>query len=394
MKISVENAQRIVSEISSVLGEDVNLMDRSAVIMASTDPNRIGNHHLGAERVITEQLDRLIIEPHDRLPGVRPGLNLPIWVEGEITGVLGITGDPATFTTPAHVLQKMTEILLRETHVRERAERHGRSYSRFLEAWLTDAREPTPEIVTEGNDFNIDVRAAYVVATARVTSAGSPTKPAASSSFQAEVDRMSELVLEEARARGAITALLASRIVILIPHAVLDKNPMGSRDSSAYSQSSEQLAMIVSWLDHLARRVRAESTLRLAVGLSGIGLRGPQATDQAEKALSHALHSPTDIHRYDGLTIELLLSATPARERQAFVLRVFEGLPAEHRDELIRSLRSYFDADGSLSRAADILFIHKNTLTGRLNRIADSTGLDPRRIADAAILWLALQFTP
>ena len=47
---------------------------------------------------------------------------------------------------------------------------------------------------------------------------------------------MSELVLEEARARGAITALLASRIVILIPHAVLDKNPMGSRDSSAYSQ--------------------------------------------------------------------------------------------------------------------------------------------------------------
>ena len=88
---------------------------------------------------------------------------------------------------------------------------------------------------------------------------------------------MSELVLEEARARGAITALLASRIVILIPHAVLDKNPMGSRDSSAYSQSSEQLAMIVSWLDHLARRVRAESTLRLAVGLSGIGLRGPQA---------------------------------------------------------------------------------------------------------------------
>ena len=54
MKISVENAQRIVSVISSVLGEDVNLMDRSAVIMASTDPNRIGNHHLGAERVITE----------------------------------------------------------------------------------------------------------------------------------------------------------------------------------------------------------------------------------------------------------------------------------------------------------------------------------------------------
>lgn len=394
MKISVENAQRIVSEISSVLGEDVNLMDRSAVIMASTDPQRIGDHHLGAERVITEQLDRLIIEPHDRLPGVRPGLNLPIWVEGEITGVLGITGNPATFTTPAHVLQKMTEILLRETHVRERAERRGRSYSRFLEAWLTDTREPTPEIVTEGKDFNIDVRAAYVVATARVTSVGRPTRPATSSSFQAEVDCMTELVLEEARARGAITALLASRIVILIPHAVVDKNPMGGRDSSTHSQASEKLAVIVSWLDRLAQRVRAESTLRLAVGVSGTGLRGPQATNQAEKALSHALHSATDIHRYDGLTVELLLSATPARERQAFVLQVFEGLPADRRDELIRSLRAYFDADGSLSRAADILFIHKNTLTGRLSRIADSTGLDPRRISDAVILWLALQLTP
>ena len=102
----------------------------------------------------------------------------------------------------------------------------------------------------------------------------------------------------------------------------------------------------------------------------------------------------SDVHRFDQLTLELLLSVVGESDRLAFTRQVFNEIPAGGRNEALRSLRAYFDADGSLSRAAAVLHIHKNTLTGRLNRIAETTGLDPRRIGDAAILWLALQLTP
>lgn len=374
MDISLDNAQRIVSEISSVLREDVNLMDETATIIASTDASRVGDHHRGAERIISERLDGLIITPEDRIPGARPGLNLPIWVEGEIAGVLGITGNPDTFTTPAHVMQKMTEILLRETRSRERAEQHGRSFSRFLQAWLTNRASPSPSLIREGRDVGIDVTASYVVAASQVLPANGqrPTAPTA----QAEIDQIAELAVRHARQSGAIAAALTSRIVMLYPF-----------------DGEDRVGDVVGMLTRLAAQVRATSTMRLPTGVSSSGVSAPEAADQAEKALGHAVQSAADVHRYDQLTLELLLAATPADDRLAFAERVFGGLAADVRMEAQRTLRAYFDADGSLSRAAAALHIHKNTLTGRLNRIAESTGLDARRVADAAVLWLALEIS-
>lgn len=390
MQISLDNAQRIVSEISSVLGEDVNLMDQSAIIIASTDPDRVGNHHLGAERIITEELDRLIISPTDRLPGVRPGLNLPIWVEGRIAGVLGITGDPATFTTPAHVLQKMTEILLRETQSRERAERHGRSYTRFLQAWLRDARAITTELATEGRDFQIDVRAHHIVATAQVLPRNTIQSRTVLTTKQAEVDRISELTMEQARKLGATTGLLDSRIVMLFPCPEEDDFARYERLTRSTSTRRDRLSGIVDGLERTAELVRGNSAMRVVVGVSSEGITAPEAMSQAERALSYGTRSVIDVHRFDQLTLELLLATIPESDRLSFTTRVFDAIPPETRDEALHSLRSYFDNDGALALAARDLHIHKNTLSGRLNRLSEQTGLDPRSVSDSVILWLAL----
>ena len=377
MQISLENAQRIVSEISSVLGEDVNLMNQSAVIVASTDASRVGSHHRGAERIIADQLDRLIITPADQLPGVRPGLNLPVWVDGEIVGVLGITGNPATFTTPAHVLQKMTEILLRETRVIEDAQRYRRSSTRFLQTWLTDSRDITPDLIEEGRVFNIDVRARYIVAAAHVVAAGH--RPA-TGAFQAEVDRVTDTLMSAAAAFGASTGMVGSRIILLFPLA-----------DGAVTAPESRMRAVHDWLASAAHSVRGSSAMRLAVGMSSGDASAPEATQEAIKALGYALRSPLDVHRFDELSLELLFAAIPERERTAFTRSVFRHIPPDGQDEARRSLDAYFESDGSLSRAAANLYVHKNTLNARLNRIAELTGLDPRRTADAAVLWLALQ---
>ena len=42
MFIAEETARAIVSEMKSVTGRDINLMDGSGTILASTDPHRVG----------------------------------------------------------------------------------------------------------------------------------------------------------------------------------------------------------------------------------------------------------------------------------------------------------------------------------------------------------------
>ena len=60
---------------------------------ASTDPERMDTYHEGAARVIGEHLDELIIQSDDEYEGTRKGINLPILLDGEIAGVVGITGE-------------------------------------------------------------------------------------------------------------------------------------------------------------------------------------------------------------------------------------------------------------------------------------------------------------
>jgi hypothetical protein len=54
--------------------------------------------------------------------------------------------------------------------------------------------------------------------------------------------------------------------------------------------------------------------------------------------------------------------------------------------ELFRTLETYLDERGSVRRAADALFVHRNTLRQRLRRIREVIGIDP---ADPAV-WFDL----
>ena len=60
--------------------------------------------------------------------------------------------------------------------------------------------------------------------------------------------------------------------------------------------------------------------------------------------------------------------------------------------EIIQTLEAFFDFDMSLTRTADKLGIHRNTLVYRLDRITDTLGLDPRAFDDAVQIKLAILY--
>ncbi len=48
----------------------------------------------------------------------------------------------------------------------------------------------------------------------------------------------------------------------------------------------------------------------------------------------------------------------------------------EHGSDLVRTLRAFFAANANASEAADRLYLHRNSLSYRLSRIAEITALD------------------
>jgi DNA-binding PucR family transcriptional regulator len=58
------------------------------------------------------------------------------------------------------------------------------------------------------------------------------------------------------------------------------------------------------------------------------------------------------------------------------LVRPLAGHDRERSSDLVRTLRVYFEAGANASEAADRMFLHRNSLLYRLERIQKLTGLD------------------
>jgi carbohydrate diacid regulator len=74
------------------------------------------------------------------------------------------------------------------------------------------------------------------------------------------------------------------------------------------------------------------------------------------------------------------------------VKNVLQVESKQNLDQIIETLKTFYEANGSITEAAEKLFIHKNTLQYRLKRIKEDTGYDPRILPDATMFYVALTF--
>jgi carbohydrate diacid regulator len=88
------------------------------------------------------------------------------------------------------------------------------------------------------------------------------------------------------------------------------------------------------------------------------------------------------------LGIAALVTVTEPAVREQLITRILTPLDKE--PVLMETLQAFFAQECSPSNTAKRLFIHRNTLSYRLNQITDLTGLDPRIFGQAVQLRLAL----
>lgn len=369
--LSRSSAQQIVEEIGALVRQNINMMDETGHIIASTDPKRIGMFHQGAYQIISSRLPELYVRPEAETPTVRCGINLPIEENGEIVGVIGITGGYDEVFAYGQIVKKMTEILIRERSEQDRRRLDGRVRSRFLEDWVLGSGLSNPQELSErGFALGVDIRAARRVL---VVSARRLTELVGTSRGQQ--------LLEEAEATvagclagcgGALTLRNAGRQILLVPR----------RDSL----DPEALAA------QIVETVRRRHGVEMMAGVDGGADDLHLAYLQANRAWRIAHHRRNAVVSYCRLGAEMILDDVPARRKVEFLHRVFPGRPLARLGEEMALLEAYFLTEGSLNAAAAALFIHKNTLQYRLRRLAEETGLDVRKPSDAPTLYLALLF--
>jgi carbohydrate diacid regulator len=304
MDISSANAHSIVTEISSILGQNVNLIDSTGEIIASTDPARVRTHHAGAARVVDEALPELVVESESEYPGTRRGLNLPVYLDGEIQGVIGVTGDYQEVVKYGHVLQKMTEILLRENRDKQVRKIYERIRERFLDEWILDGAQLTDGFVDRGRRLGIEAARSYWGAVSQIIGLA---EFASTTEGQGLIDRVSRTVRRRMEnLPGAVFSKTPNRLICLLP-----------ADRWSPSELVEQMGEVDAMVDK-------QIGVRL---VSGVG----DETDDVHRALLQADKPAVRVSRDEPFGLVLRdragadLDEIKARHRQAFIARVSAG---------------------------------------------------------------------
>lgn len=94
---------------------------------------------------------------------------------------------------------------------------------------------------------------------------------------------------------------------------------------------------------------------------------------------------------YDTLGIGRLIYQLPTNLCKLFIEEIFkQNLPENFDDETILTIHKFFENSLNISETARKLYIHRNTLMYKLEKIAKITGLDIRVFDDALTLKIAL----
>ena len=373
MKISRSTAMRIVTDLSDIVGQQINMMDENGLIIASTDPDRLGMVHGGSLKVLEGKLTSLIIHSDDEYPGSRPGLNLPIEIDGKYIGVIGITGKYEAIEKHGRIIKKMTEILLLDDYLKEQQRMAKSIRDRYIHEWVfsPDAGRAS-SFAGRGLALDIDIHLPRRVLAMTVAKGLEDTVEA-----QILFDRIDKHLFGFfAPYVGSLVFSSGKNFICLLPE-----------------RSDSELSYLVG---QACAGVREKFDLGLAAGVDSSPASAGLVHDsylRAQKALHASLsredHPPVF---YQDINIELFIHELSDGIKREYVEKIFRNVPSGEREKYVEILKALFSCDGSLQQTAEKLYIHKNTLQYKLNKLHQLTGLNPRSMEGSALYYFAIAF--
>lgn len=361
-------AMEIVSEIRDAVNHNINIMDTSGKIIASTDLKRIGSLHSGALEVLKKNLVSMTVQNDDEELGIRQGINLPIRFQNQIVGVVGITGEVQEISNLGCIVQRMTEIILKNAFIQEQESILFQARQCFLENLLFSENQPLADLEARGKMLGIDISQKWIVAVLRVGSA----------QYNREIDN-------------------ANVIKLLRPY-------IPSKIDSAYAVVNQKILLLFQSTDMRMIRNRVvelcesmEHTLHTPV-YGGICARARNEMDirrnykEAVTACKSALENKNRVCSYDETSLEFLIgNIGPAVQRDVCDL-VFAGCQLDVIADICDIVLLYYQCKGNTEVMAEKLFVHKNTVQYRLQKIKSETGYNIRYPRDATLLYMASIF--
>ncbi len=343
--LTKENAQKIADKIMEIVPYNINIMDKNGSIIASGDKTRLNTVHKGAIKALEMKEAYNVYEDTNT---ERKGINLPIFYNYEIEGVIGISGDVDEVMQIGQIVVTIAQLMIENTVYNDISAIRESRLNDFFYEWSQRRREDyTEKFLSQAEYFHIDLkknRVAVYIYVKRVR--------------YSVIEQLKMMLGEE----DYIIRQSLDGIMILFPaEKRLDKKITAIMDIS----TDLDKCYIGEPYDIASKTVQtAEKTRRMA----------------------EMLQKKERIIRYTDLQLECLLSDIEINHTLEEIMKNLQLKDGD--DNLKNTILVYAQMNNESKAVCEALFIHRNTLNYRLEKIWDITGLNPRNGKDLMLLYI------
>ena len=336
MRISDHTAKMIVEKLKDVINYDLNFFDQEGYIIYSTNSNRIGTYHEAAKECV-KQNKTIFVDNEKEYVGAKKGINIPVTIDGEIIAVIGITGNKDEVMKNRLKKKDMNKYLF-ESLINELDDY---SLYRYLES-------DDEKYVIVGKNSE--------------------------SRFLLKDSEQIYKILENNLSNNFIYSVFYGEIVIL-------------------SNNVDKI-IIKKKLEKIRNQIHDAIDSRVYFGISGSFKMISQFKKNYDNCMV-ALDWLDNLQRkdcvvdYSTLDLGILLGSIKKDRIKKFKEVVLKDISDEDYNIYKDLIKIYATNNQSITKCAEDLFVHKNTVQYRLNKLKDITGLDPRNVEDFIRLYLA-----
>src|SRR5699024_5286136 len=342
----------IIHEVVQYADVDINIMNLHGIIVSSTDRNRINTVHTGSFEVLKSEKPLIINKSTQYyFPGSKSGINSPIMHLGKIRGVVVVSGLPEEVKQVSGLIRASVEIVLQQIYIQRQAQFAEREWNNWVQKLLHSNTFNENKLKDEAEYlFKIRFEEMWRVIVIE------------GERIHQFLESMRQEVEEQKIPANLTLSLQDEEVIVLVPANF-------KRISSVIKNIQTQLP----------------TSFKAGVGGSCFGMKGIRTSYFQAKQAKSFMKDDALISFSDQWKVSRLITLIPKEEYNQ-VCGQYEQALFSLREELLRTVKIYFEHDFSIKQTALSLHIHRNTLIYRLYQIKEKVKLDPRSFHDAILL--------
>ncbi|GAA0428111.1 sugar diacid recognition domain-containing protein [Lentibacillus halophilus] len=380
-------AQKVVKAVSEILPFPISLSDKNGYIIGSTDSNRIGKLHEPSKDVITK--DTFLLYDEDTIKGmsnVLPGVAAPLKLNNKTVGVLGIIGPPEEVKPYVELVKNHVEMVWQDTFYKQLEDLETKTLETFAQYILLNESISHVKAEQYCRMLNIPFYAMRFCIVIDIENS-------LISNIQRKIpiDQLKDRLLDCSKKafesdNDVVCTFLNTEKLILLKTVASETDYLEALDHFM-GQSNSLLEAFAAY--HVTNASIAAGSLSWSLATLN------ESYHEAETLLTIGKRRDASKKIYSYHSWELIKTLLPEQlsasfsEKVQFRLRRF--LNDDNFAELSKSFIAYCDNNLTISQAAKDLFIHRNTLIYRLQKINSLTSINTGSFDDCLTLYLILK---